>query len=130
MEKITIKGDGIVIGNKNVVISSIQKNRQNDKLIELEKAFESLRQEIINLSTISEKARNQTIRAIDDAKDEASDEPANISTIKNSLERVKNTLEDAGEVYDSAKSWGKRLTELARTLVKYFPTIAGLINSL
>jgi flagellin-like hook-associated protein FlgL len=130
MAKITIKGDGNIVGDKNVVISSIQKNLQNDKLLELDKAFEVLRQEIINLSTISEKARNQTIRAIEDAEEEASDETANVGTIKNSLERVKDTLEDAGEVYDSAKSWGKRLSDLAKTLIKYFPTIVGWVRSL
>lgn len=130
MEKITIKNSAIAIGNNNYVVTTINKNLQNDKTLELNKAFESLRQEIINLSTISEKARNQTIRAIDDAKDEALDKNAKVATIKNSFERVKDTLEEAGEVYDSAKSWGKRLLELGQALVKYFPTIAGWIHSL
>jgi hypothetical protein len=46
------------------------------------------------------------------------------------MKRMKDTMEDAGEVYDSAKSWGKRLLELAQTLVKYFPTITGWIHNL
>jgi hypothetical protein len=46
------------------------------------------------------------------------------------LNRVKDALEDAGEVYDNAKSWGKRLSDLAQTLIKYFPTIAGWVRSL
>ena len=130
MEHITITGDGNIVGNKNVVISSIQKNVTNDKLLEYDNAFEPLRQEIKNLNTISEKVRNRAIRVIDDSKDESFDEKANAETIKSSLDMVKIVLEDAGEVYDSAKSWGKRLLELGQALAKYFPTIAGWINSL
>ena len=99
-------------------------------MIEVEKAFESLRQEIKNLNTISEKDRNQTIRAIDDAKDETFDKNAKVAKIINSEKRIKDTIEDAGEVYDSTKSWGERLLELGQALVKYFPTIAGWIHNL
>lgn len=127
MGKIIITGDGNVVGNYNTV--TVHKGLQSDDLRQLGEAFALLRGEIEQLS-VPEKVRNQTIRAVEDAEEEASDKSADVDTIKNSLNRAKEILEDAGEVYDKTKSWGKRLSDLAQTMIKYYPTVAGWASSL
>lgn len=129
MSKITIKGDGNVVGNKNIVVSEISKGTQDEKNRQLNEAFALLKEEIQQLA-IPEKAKDRSIRAIEDAEVEATDKSTDTETIKNSLNRMKEVLEDSGKVYDNTKSWGKRLFDLSQTIARYFPNLMDWANNL
>ncbi|MCB0265198.1 MAG: hypothetical protein KDH98_18775 [Calditrichaeota bacterium] len=129
MSDIKITGHGNVVGSNNMVITKINEKFQNNDRKELGELFALLKSEIKQLS-LSDKSKNQSIRAIEDAEEEASEESTNVETIQKSLNRMKDVLEDSGEVYDNAKSWGKRLSELSQLLVKYFPQLINWANTL
>ena len=128
MSNITITGDGNVVGNNNQVVTTIHKGLASTDLRELGEAFALLKGEIIQLQNIPEKIKNRAVRAVEDAEDEAADKSGDKNTIVESLKRAKEVLEESGETYDKAKTWGKRLFDLGKTIVQYFPIIKNLIT--
>jgi len=125
-----ITGDGNVIGNNNIVVTKINKGLMGSDLRELGEAFALFRGEVMQLQSVPEKVKNQAVRAVEDAEEEAADKSPNSETIEKSLTRAKEVLEVAGETYDKAKGWGKRLYDLGNVLVKIIPAAAVWISKL
>ena len=128
MSNITITGDGNVVGNNNQVITTIHKGLAGSDLRELGAAFALLKGEIIQLQNIPDKVKNRAVRAVQDAEEEAADKNGEENVIVESLQRAKEVLEESGETYDTVKSWGKRLFDLGKIIVQYYPAIKNLID--
>lgn len=127
---IKVTGKGIVIGNDNKVITSINKGLAKGELRELGNTFALLLGEILQNHAISQKVKNHATRAVQDAEDEAADKDPDPKMIVDTLGRTKEAIEASGQVYDRAKGWGKRLAEVANILTKVIPAAAPLISSL
>lgn len=128
MSNVTINGDGNVIGNHNQIVTTINKGLTSSDMYEIGVAFALLKGEIIQLQNSPERIRNRAIRAVQDAEDEAAHRDGDKNTIVDSLKRAKAVLEESGETYDKAKSWGKRLFDLGNTIASYYPAIKALIT--
>lgn len=126
---IRITGDGNVVGSHNTVNTNIHKGLSGNELKDLGNAFVALKKEILSLD-ISDKLKNRAARAVEDAEDEASEKKPDDKSIIESLERAKDILESAGKTYDSAASWGKRLSELGKIILPFIPLVGTWILSL
>lgn len=116
-----ITGDANVIGDHNQVITTINKGLMTQDLQNLGKAFAELKVDIIENNELLERQRNQAVRALDDAEEEAASPAPDREVIEQSLQRVKDIMERAGQVFDAALGWGVRLATLARLLQEHFP---------
>ena len=58
-QNVTITGDGVVIGNNNNVVTSINKGLSSGVLKELGESFALLRGEVIQSEKIVQKVRNR-----------------------------------------------------------------------
>ena len=126
----TITGDGNVIGNNNQVVTTIHRGLDTEGLRELGEAFATLRGEIVQLNTVPEKTRNQAVRAIEDAEEEAADANPDETVVTDSLRRAKDVLEAAGETFDTSTAWGQRFIELGKALAVAIPAAARYIPGL
>jgi hypothetical protein len=121
VSNVTITGDGNVVGNDNRVVTTIHKGLAEGQLKEIGEAFALLRGEIDLLEELPEKDRKRSIRAIEDAEDEVAGGDPDPSTVEASLQRVRDTLEAAGETYDASVGWAQRLHGVAMALGKILP---------
>ena len=83
-----------------------------------------------NLTRISQKDKDYSIRAIQDVEEEAADKNPKPDRIADGLRRTKEILEESGEIYDSATGWAKRLSDVANVLKEVIPAGAPLISFL
>ena len=125
MSNFTITGDGNVVGNNNQVVTTIHRGLDRDGLRELGEAFAMLRGEITQLDTVPEKTKNQAVRAIEDAEEEAADADPDETVVVDSLRRAKDVLEAVGETYDTSKAWGQRFLEMGKALAVVIPAAAS-----
>jgi hypothetical protein len=116
---ITITGDGNVVGNDNVVITTINKGIIG-KSRDLADAFGLFKAEVLKLQ-IDEKLKKQAVRAIEDAEDEVADKKTDADSVENSLKRVKDVLEKSGAVFDQVEGWGVRLIGVAQKIIEIIP---------
>jgi hypothetical protein len=130
VSNITITGDGNVVGNNNQVVTTINRGLDRDGLRELGEAFALLRGEILQLDGVPEKTRNQAVRALEDAEEEAADENPDDEVIVASLERAKDVLGAAGETYDTSKAWVQRFVEAGKALAVVIPVAANYLPRL
>jgi|SRR5947209_1895718 len=119
---IHITGDGNVIGDNNRVVTTINKTLAENKSVELANAFALLRGEVLQLDGITDKVRRTAVRAIEDAEDEVLENKPNAQKVQNALERVKDTLEESGQVFDAAQGWGYRLMAIGSVIMRVLPT--------
>ena len=126
----TITGDGNVVGNNNQVVTTIHRGLDTEGLRELGEAFATLRGEILQLNTVPEKTRNQAVRAIEDAEEEAADANPDETVVTDSLRRAKDVLEAAGETFDTSTAWGQRFIELGKALAVAIPAAARFLPAL
>lgn len=130
MATIQITGDGNVIGSNNQVVTHIHKGLMGNELRAVGEAFAFLKADIFQSTQIPEKIRKRVVRVIEDAEEEMADPKRDQSTIEDDLKRAKGMLEDAGETYDAAAGWGKRLAELARVLLRVLPGVWPWLRTL
>ncbi len=89
-----------------------------------------LRGEITQLDTVPEKTKNQAVRAIQDAEEEAADSNPDETVVVDSLRRAKDVLDAAGETYDTSKAWGQRFIELGKALAVAIPAASAQLPGL
>lgn len=125
VSNVSITGDGNVVGDNNRVVTTIHKGLAERRRQDVAEAFALLRGEIASLEDVPEKARNRSIRAIEDAEDELAGDDADPATVEASLRRVHDTLTAAGETYDATSAWAQRLRDVAMTLERFIPGAIG-----
>jgi hypothetical protein len=121
VSNVTITGDGNVVGNDNRVITTIHKGLDQGELKAVGEAFALLRGEIESLDGVPEKSRNKSLRAIEDAEEEMASGEPDPGSVEASLNRVRDTLEAAGETFDAGVGWAQRLRSVAVAVAQFIP---------
>ena len=117
---ISITGNGNVVGNNNRVITVINQALA-DQSKELAEAFGLLKAEVLEIKSLTEADKRRAVRAIEDAEQEAAEQPPAAPQIEGALERAQQALERAGKVYDAAEPWAQRLATVGGLLMKFVP---------
>jgi len=127
--------DATVIIGDNVIVGKGYQVAINKKLLDpkfdtesgnLGKELAHLRGEISTLKNLSETTRNQSITAVEEVENQVASDHPDSTRIENSLKRVKNILETAGETYEAGKPWVDRLKSVGRVLKEYLPLLKPL----
>lgn len=116
-----ITGDGNVVGNDNRVVTTINKTLADDPdRVAVAEALALLRGEIFSLD-VADRFKRRSERAIQDAEDELLEGEPHGDGVQSALARLAGTMAEAGEAYDAASGWGRRLTEVVDALSRLLP---------
>lgn len=121
MQNFNITGDGNVIGTGNRVITRINNALTNDPDRKAAaEALALLRAEIESLD-IADKYKRRSERAIEDVEDELVESDPEPEPVQSALQRVNESMMEAGETYDAAAGWVQRLTNAVHAISRLIP---------
>jgi hypothetical protein len=120
-----INGDGNVVGRDNRIVTTINKTLARDpERAAVAEALALLRGEIDALD-IPERYKRRSGRAIEDAEDELAEDSPDADGLHSAVQRISDTMKDAGETYDAASGWARRLIDAVGAIATLVPQAAG-----
>jgi hypothetical protein len=123
---VQITGDGnVVVGDNSQVVATINTTLARDpERYAAAEALALLRGEIETLD-VPLRYKRRSERAIQDAEDELGEDSPDPDGVHTALQRVTDTMNDAGETYDTATGWARRLADAVGVISRLIPQAAG-----
>jgi hypothetical protein len=122
---VQIRGDGNVVGDNNQVVATINTTLARDpERTAVAEALALLLGEI-EASEVPLRYKRKSERAIRDAEDELSEDTPDPEGVRAALERVTENMKEAGETYDAATGWARRLADAVGVISRLVPQAAG-----